>query len=342
MIDVSMKLDGYQLATITDSWGDLVVTDRRNGGCQSAEWTMDVGFNTQHPAIRRGASVEIIAGTKRWVGTLGEFDLIEGTFAADGLWRKLEGFVCLTLENKRTTNPNTALFWANGRGSGISTIETFSDVTESGESDTFNSVADLLDAWCQQQAGTTHWHVDVNGVLWKRSNATTPQWTVPVGDGLLGVADEEYVTNWYVAYYSKTTHRYEYVTAADDSQGVGRYERMADLTPLGAITATRAQDIANNLLAKTKARTGWTNGLTLNPGQILNMGGVVADLSMPKPAEMVRLQGLNDQRGLSATTDIVIEETIWKPFDNELVINPVGLADRDFSKIVESFGGRLA
>ena len=74
MTGEQVYLDGQALSTIAP-WGSLTYSERFAGGCWEASWQMEVPDGWHHPAVRRGAHVEIRLGPSvRWSGYMAEPD----------------------------------------------------------------------------------------------------------------------------------------------------------------------------------------------------------------------------------------------------------------------------
>jgi hypothetical protein len=323
-------------------WGDPVITHRWPYGSWELRWRMELKPNQRTNVLRRNADVIAYVGPSRvWRGYLTEPDFDSGEFIANGAARQGETAQAFDESYNATTVPNTAIDEARMRGalwwtrSNLFPIS--ADPFGTVDADEFGSVNELLDAWSVSVA--KKWWIDPDLYVRADADPTTPMWQVTPGAGTLGVADSDYWTHLYAVY--DTGAGYAKVTASDTSQNVGRVERRIDLTDRGILTAPQAQGIVDGLIAQGIARTGWANGIQVGHGQVLTMGSTAASLSQVRAGHMVRLNGLFDERGLSAFTDIVIGESVWNVAADELQLNPVGLAARDLSSIVESAGGSL-
>lgn len=342
--DLNITVGGTPLSFIA-SWGDPVITHRWPYGSWELTWNMRLPYGFRHTDLNVGADVCAFVGPSRvWRGVLSEPNMDTLEFVAYGSARAADTAQALTSGGNPTTVPNTAIDQANARGAipfaraGLWPISATAFVTDD-ETDHFNSVTALMDAY--SESVSKRWWVDVDNYARLDADPTTPSLMVTPGAGILGVADEDYVTHLYGTYLVKR-RKFDHVTASDTTQDVGRIERRVDLTGLGVISQAKAQAVLDGMLAKGVARTGWTNGLEVGFGEVLTMGGTPVALSDVRAGAMVELTGLYDQRGDSASTDIILAETVWNVRDGLLKMNPVGLAARDFAKVVESMGGVLA
>lgn len=334
--NLEVYLNGTPLTFIADYWGSPNVTHRRSGPWELS-WEMGGSQYFRHPDLVRGATVQLRHGpTPIWAGELTEPNFETQQFSAIGLPRQAEDAAALDF-GAITTNPKQAVNWAILRGKlDWSAFHSLPDVPfVSGETQQFNSVAALLDAWSLSQNLT--WRVDARGYVQALAQPTTPTYVITPGVGVLGVADEDYFADVY-ARYQTTSYGYATVEAHSGDSGP---DRLIDLTGRGPLTSTAAQAIIDNLMSQGRSRTGWTNGIEVSHGDVLTPGGTPVALSEVRAGQMVRLLGLYDERGASAFTDVVLDETVWNVTGGTVQLKPVGLAARDLSSIVESVGGSL-
>lgn len=342
--DLNVTVNGTPLSHI-GYWGDVTMTHRYPYGSWEMSWSMDMRINQRHPDVARGARVVAWVGpTPIWRGTLTEPDFDGQEFTATGVAREAETALSLGF-GVITTAPSVAVAWGILRGAlswrGLNSLPS-TPLTSNDDSTQYNYIADLLDAWSLEES--VHWVVTPDGFIRTGAAPTTPLLYVTPGAGILGVADEEYVSDLYGRYYVKPG-KLASVSVSDDTQNVGTVERGVDLSARGVLTEAQAEAILDGLLAQGRARTGWTNGVEVGFGQVTTTGGTPIALSQVArlcgTGAMARLLGLFDERGASASTDIVVGESIWRVSDGTITLNPVGLAARDFSSIVEAAGGVL-
>src|SRR5690348_9828641 len=82
---LAVKVGGYWLHQI-GAYSDLTITDRWPGGCFEASWTLELPVGYPHPALRRGASVQVLdGGLVVWSGILSEPDRSTWECVATGL-----------------------------------------------------------------------------------------------------------------------------------------------------------------------------------------------------------------------------------------------------------------
>lgn len=334
----SITVNGTPLSFI-GYWGEPVVTHRRRGGSWALTWKMDLPRGFHHEDLVRGAAVRGLVGpTKHWRGILTEPDLDSMEFTAQGSCRMAETALALDLSGA-TAHPGDAILFASGRGViDWGTLDVLTPVPGDALPDGLLTLADLLDAYVKPTG--KNWRVDTQGLLSIYDDPTEPVWMVPPGSTILGVADDDYWTGL-VATYLDPVGAYDKVYASDPNAPAPHRERGVDLTPRGRLTTVEAQAILDGMLAKGLARTGWTNGIEVASGELRNMGYTRAALSAINAGEMVHLPGLRDERGVAGYTNVVVDETVWNVSEGRLQLNPVGLAPRDLSSIIESMGGVL-
>lgn len=342
MTTLQIRVGGTWLSSL-GGWGDPAVTHEWPLGCTELAWSMLLPALHRPPGIVRGALVDAYIGaTSIWSGYLSEPNWSDGEFTATGLFAEAEGALCLTGGGVATATPDTAVDAGISRGALHWVRDTSLSNTVYGdadETDSLNYVKQMLDDWSTEQS--KRWAVGPDKRVYAAADPTVPAWYVTPGTGDLGVADDDYVTH-VIGRYRNPLGVLATVTASDTSQGAGRREKAVDLRPKGRITSTRAQNLVNGILSKTKARTGWANGVTVSREQITSPGGVTPHLSQVKAGQMVRLLGVPDPRGVTSSVDVVVGRSVWSLADGTVVLSPVDQAATDFASVVAAMGGVAA
>lgn len=333
-----IKVGGTWLTSIEPSWGDLELTWRWPYGCYQAEWSMLLKPGQRPTAIERDVPVEVYEdGWLIWAGTLPEPDWSASEFVAQGYARQAEGVPALT-DTGTTSTPDAAIDYAIGQGwvswSRPSSISS-TPLTAGDETATSNGLNELLDAW-SDEAGQ-RWYVTPDRVVRKASDPTSPSFLIHPDADVLGVASEA-VARTLVGEWNDAAGNLQITIV-----GSGRPIQIVDLIKRGVADSGRATTVLTNMLAKTGALGGWTNGLTLTRDQITTLGGVHPHLGhvgeLVAGGCMIRLLGQADPRGVEMHTDVVVGEAIWDVEGRTITLNPVGMAARDFPSIVEAAAG---
>lgn len=344
------------------TWGDLSYLSRWGEGASGiyeASWTMPLVSDFEHPLLRRGPLVELMDNGLRVGCPLVLSEPAKGTgidqpwqLTATGIGRDVEGsdaFTAFDGSLNTTAIPSTAATQAKARGWRIDTVGASVPVTAIGGSSTtegLNSVGSLLTA-AGEKLGQ-RWGVDRTNTLFFAADPTTPLYQVAPDTVTLGSSDDNYATVVYGRYLDSATKAYLTVTATNANVATvfGRKEYNADLTILGEMSTATAQNFADGILARSKARLAYTNTLTVTSQQLLTMGGVPAD--MTKVAEdvglgcIVRLHGISsDLLAFNGQTwlDVVIGEARVRDGEDVVDLAPIGLAPRDLARIVEEITG---
>lgn len=357
------------LAEIGDNgaWSGLAFSSRwGDGACGmfDASWQMPLPPNFDHRLLRRGTRVELMDGPYRVGSPLVLAQPARGSgydepwqFVATGVGREVEGessFYALNGSGAATTIPSEAVDravaatrgWAiAGRAASVPTTQ----VGASATSDGLQTVGALLSGSADSLG--QRWGVGQDNYLRFMTDPVGPSHMVVPGAAALGVADDEYASVVLGRYFDSGSATYDTVFA-ENTKATGFYRRRewaVDLTPLGSITEAAAQAFVDGLLAKTKGRLQWTNGMTLTSNDLLTIGGGPADLTKAAEAAgsgmMVRLHGVWDELlELTGNTylDVIIGEA--RKVDDEQVVqlNPLGLAPRDLAAVFESVTGMAA
>lgn len=317
-------------------------------GMYDATWTMDLDPGYDHPALRRGARVEVMDSMVRKGSTLilGQPERgVRGEpwrFTAAGVGREAErdnGYYCLDALGNMTSRCDVAidraidrgLPWA-GRDSSIPTTP----LTDS--ADEPNVVGALLNSASDEEGKC--WGVGRDDIVRFITAPTTPDWHLDEGAAVLSPADDEYASTVLLRYRT-TTGGYDTKTADGDAveEKFGHREFLADATPLGPISGTRAQNLANGILAKSKGRMGFSSGFTLAEGQVTTPGGGPVDLSLIEAGQMLRMWGQLDEllpfTG-RAFMDVILSEVRQEDRARVIQVAPIGLVDRRLAAVLES------
>lgn len=319
-------------------WGDLKITHRWPYGCWEATWRMAIKPYQRFADVVAGKPVQIrLASGNIWAGDLAEPDWDTGNMRAVGAARQGETSLCLTSLGETTSTPDTAVDQAIARGAVTWVRRNSLSATAFAPNDTtaqLNYLTALMDAWSTAQ--NMRWGVGPQREIYAAADPTTPSIHIRPGSGVLGVTEEQLAARVFGRYQSSSSGALSTV-----SVGAGIPEVGVSLLKYGLIDATAATNIITGIRNQLQARTGWTNGVTVTADMVTTPGGQRLGLDQVVASKMARLLGLRDERGGSASTDIVLGETIWDVPAGTVVCNPVGLTDRSLSGVVEASGGVL-
>lgn len=343
-----LRIGGLWASAIAP-WGSLEWGTKLRGGMDEITFSMDTDANFRHPALRPDVLVEVYDNAQRiGAGLLDEPDVASGSFTARGLYRAAENYLCLTSVGANTSVANTAIDQAIARGLPWRRIASFSTTPYTGDGSTAGSAPNYLHTLLDgvtDEAGT-FWSLDPDGAVVNAPLTTVPSWHLGPGLTDLGLAEDQYASDLFGRFFN-TAAAYQTVVRADaDARAAfGRREAPVDLTPLGPIAATRAQQILDGLLAKGRARPAFTQSLEVSASQLISAGGVEADLSMVQAGQMVRSHGFfDDIRALDGRTylDWVIGETKYADGEETITLSPQGLAPRDLAAVLAAIPSRAS
>lgn len=337
------------------AWADLQFTTRWGDGASGmyeARWTMPLPADFQDPLTRRGSLVEIMDGPCRVGSPLILTEPTRGSgidqpwqFTATGIGRDVEGensFYAADGSGNATTVPTTAVAQAITDGwriGGADSSVTATSPSAASTSENLNTVGELLSA--AAQAASKRWTVKSDNLLYFVSDPTTPTWQTTPTVGAPGVADDDYASTVKGRYLDSSTGTYLTRTSTSTSGVATQYgvrQYAIDFTDRGPVSSSTAQTWTDGALAMLKGRLGWTNGLSLTSNQLLNMGGMPADLTMVEAGQMLRIQGVfNDLLAYNGQTylDVIIGETSYTDGAQTVDIKPLGFAARDLASIME-------
>lgn len=341
-MSAQIRVDGTWLATIA-GWGELTWSHAADGGCKEASWRMDLSKTFSHPSLWRGKLVEIKdCGANVWQGLLTEPDVDDGwTFHALGLSAKGKDFLCFDGSGNATSKPNTAVDQAIADGIGWKRTVSLSSAAfaTNDATNAVNYVGDLLDAWSTSES--KRWGVDADAQVYAVADPTVPMWALVPGAARFGLADDEYASDLYARYLAAGGYATAHASDADARTKFGYRAAPVDLTTMGRLTLGQATAQLNGILAKGKARQGYTNGAEVNKYQLTTIGGSPAYLPWVKGGQLVRMFGVLNEQGLPVPyLDWVIGESSLADDAETISLTPVGLVDRSFTDVLSgALGG---
>lgn len=331
-----LRVGGVWLKNI-GPWSDLAYMHRWPGGPYEASWSMTLPQGFRHPALQRGQLVEVMDGMGRvWSGLLSDPDPGESTFKATGLCREAEQYLCFDAAGNTTSVPDVAVDQAITRGLPWVRRMSLGATAFTATTDPLNFVSALLDSRADELG--QRWRVDPDGEVRMLPDPTVPAWHMTPGSVDLGLSSDEYASHIFLRYRGPTG---AYATAAtsDDVAAAqfGHREFAGDATGLGRITAGKAASLAAGVLAKGKARLGWTSGIEATPVELTTAGGVPADLSLVVAGDLIRIHGLFDEQASArAFVDVVVAESQYTDSDQSISLTPQGMTERTLADVLEA------
>jgi hypothetical protein len=312
------------------------------GGPLGAECSVLLKASERPGWIEQGALSEVrLGGLPLVAGHLGEPDWIDGTLTIDAASTEGDQVPCLDSSGKTSSTPDTvfdaqiangSLTWS--RPASISTTALVTgDTTEE-----LNNVTDMIGAY--QDSSGARLYVDAWRRIIKGSDPTAPGLFVLPGAGELAWTTETQATR-IIGRWADSSNGGKLtnttVIAATEKKVV---PRIVDMRSLGPITSARATAVLNEILAEATAG-GWTNGLTLSPGHILNAPHLGSVANSVGRGLMVRLLGQRDTRPGRMPVgyvDFIVERSEWHVADDQIVLTPRGMVARDFAAILADAG----
>lgn len=321
--------------------GDLSVMtlfSRNGGGLAEVKWQMDLPSDFDHPALRRGARVEVMdSGLRVGYATLGEPGRTNDgiSFVADGLFRDAERFLCFDDAGDSTTIANEAIDTAIANYHlGWSRLTSISaNAMKTGSiTDSLNYLDTLLTALAIELG--KFWWVDADGAIRMDSKPTDPTYHLTPGFSPPGIDDTDYASHLFARYLSGAsllTRNLE-DTAASARWG---YRQMAvDLTSLGSISSGRADNRLAGLIARGQSKLRHTERIEVSPSELLTNGGNPAALSSVRAGRVVRMHGLTSySQWLNGKSylDFVIGEATWTNGADTISLAPLDFTGKSLT-----------
>lgn len=344
-----LRSNGVPLDTLARV-GDLKYTftwGSTGGGLQSIEWSMPLPVGYTHPALRKGALVELMAGpvTLGWA-SLTEPDRDEWTFTADGLYRMAEQIAAVDSAGAPSTSSATVITEAAARGWPLAGGGVGGSLSTASEGDSIgNYLSDVLNAYCA--ANGKRWWVDSERVVRVGDDPTTVSLALLPGTPGMPIADDDYASKLYGRYVSAVTDgepsAWGFASSSDPVAAArwGREEFIVDLTPLGLITGTTASTQLAAMLAAGRARPAFARAVELVRGQVTTLGGTAPELwhvaAMVGSGVKVRHHGVLDSEGapsFGGSLEWVAGSATHDVSARKLTLAPIGLAPRTLSQVL--------
>jgi len=318
-------------------------------GCWEASWNLDLPPNVSLPFLGRGALVQVRDGaTDVFTGMCEEPDKSRDgwTVAAVGEARRAGRFDAISASNAPSTNPGAVVDAAIARGWNVTRPSgVFTSVAISDDSQQLNSVEDVLDAYCEQNALV--WGAWADRVLFTApADATAPRHAIAPEVALMGTAEDDWFSSVRVKFIDGPATDtagfvvYDYVREVN-AAAVTRWdvrEKGVDRTGLGKILPGVASSIATNLLSRLSPRMGWANPLDLGAVDLSTLSDAPTYLPSVRAGDGFRGWGLVDSQGTLApshATDFTAGEVRYKDGEQSIYVAPMGLATRNLGGLLE-------
>lgn len=308
-------------------------------------WAAGAGFAA--PWFRRGSVFEVCgSGGREWGGVLAEPSLNDdGTWSltAYGFGAQAEEFQALGGDDLPSWVPNTVVDRAIGDGLPWKRYASLGTAAVADAPGDISDVATVLSRAALRSG--KRWWVDSFGEVSLVSDPIWPTWAVLPGSAYMGTADEEFVTHlfgYYVSSVDGVTGEPDgwAMASAFDAEAAsifGRRERTVDLTGLGLLGGTAAQENIDGRFALTGARMGWTNGINLTSVNLRRPGwGSASPLSLygrNGAGTMLKIPGVMDTRSqptVRGSIQLVLGKVTRVHEEGRAFVEPVGFVARNF------------
>jgi hypothetical protein len=333
--------------------GGITYSSSWPGGCLTATWTIDVPADFAHPALLPGRLVDIYAGCHRvWTGRMREPDRgAPWTCHAEGLQGICGDYVAIDNTGAGVQNPNTALAQAKVRGIPLLGSNPATLPTPTLAVNASSNLADLLNAVAAAQG--QRWGVFADQLVTMTVDPTTAHYIYLLQDSF-GRTLDGYATHIYGIYLdSATTPPRPKVVAASTNPATtatlpfGRIEASIDLTGDGPMTSANAQTLINSAASLLGQRLNTTGSLTIQPGQLLDVGGLPAALASLQAGQAIRLVGTSPDTVLgevnySVGLTFVIGEVDYDTVTDTATVTAVNAQRADWQAAIEQAWTRIA
>lgn len=335
--DWKVKVRGRHLSELA-RWGDLSFSFSWPGGCNEVSFTATTKYGTRIASVLRNARTDLCwSGLTVWSGSIlePEWNGSQVSVTAQGAFREAVQYTPLDASAMPTDNALTATTQAVARGLDWTISGTIPNVALSADQP-YANLAGLLDAHATNLG--QHWYVGADRIVYMTGDPTTPSYHVRAGAADLGIATDDRASQVVLLYNdSGTSAVASAVYPAFGSGGIyedtyGHQEWFKDITDQGAMSAATAAAIAQAVYERSKQKPGFTNGLELGYGEIVDAGWqpiLPARVALQAWGRVVRAHGIPDMALTTPYTDFVVGSTSHTAGAKTVTVNPAGLASRD-------------
>ena len=320
---MELIIDGRYLSLHT-AWGDLDWSLCWPG--YSDEATFDVA--RQPSWFKPGLLGYLVwGGQKMFAGTLEE-PTRGNQVRLTGLHRLGEKYAALDGSANMSLIPDTAIDAAIVRGLPWSRATSWGASAVPLGADSPATLTQVVDADTAQYPGQD-WGVLPTGVMVRQARATPRLHVRPGGDGL-GIAWDNYASTLIARYYDGAAYQSATRTdsTAEDRWGYKEAVVPKALNDGATMTLGQAQAILDSMLAKGRAKPGWTTPIEVAYGALTDARQCPVDLRSVKPYEQVRVHGITeDIGGLPGQTYVDMPLARYAPAADgkSAVLTPEGL-----------------
>ena len=255
-------------------------------GDLAAAWQMQLDPQTDHRALAPGRAVRAPFGAdKGWSGILGNprrGDVWQ--FNAQGAPWLANNYTAMDSGGANTNGLKLdhVVDAAISRGLPWSRPAALPALTDGTQQDGTARLADVLNTVCDAKGQL--WNVSRDGKITAAARPSVATYLLQATDTAGGRTVLGFVTDVHVTYWDSTSWTVTTLLRSASSRPYGRFEDVLDLTNLGPITATQAQNHGDNWLAKRSPRLRFTQAFTVTFGQLLTVGGTAVDLATVQAA----------------------------------------------------------
>lgn len=342
---------------------DLQYATNIPGGCQSAQWTLEVEPNYRNEAMDPGRIVQVVrGGSVVWDGILDEPQptTTGWTMTAVGSGAQGANTVAFYTDAWPTSEPDESinnavsrgLRWVNP-GVGSPSGAWFGQAVDPGD----QTISDLLNLICTR--GGLTWYVNpqpgsAGNVLSVFQLPIAVNYllvaTTPVGRTLGGNWNTLFLRYQISADNTGTgpgTPATYGTVSVTNSASVGLYgpmEAYVDLSNAGTITAAQAQTVGNYILSIYQ-RVSFNGPFQLQQGQLLTLGGQPVDLGCVQAGAVCQLMLTDFGYGGEVTPQFpisfIIGTYLWNDQTQQATVTPYQTLNQNLSSLLSLEGTLL-
>lgn len=337
-VDAQLRVNGVPLGFAGLPYGDLSWTDRADGGNFEASWSMELEYGSRPGAMYSGALVEIYLGlSRRWYGLLDVLNWDDGTFTAKGMSRYAESFTTYVSGATNSSTPDTVIDRAITAGWQVARYASFSasPVVVGDDTEAPNFVGPILDLAALNLG--QRWGVWGDGVVQRYAAPAVPTLYLAPGVIDFGQTSEESFSTLVFRFIDSATSLPNVVVRSNGTLPVS--ESVYDATDQGAMTATVAGTIADNIVGMGVGSQGWTSSVEAASAQLLGSNGHPVELASATAGGLMRAWA-TDESGIPFR-DVQVGEVKFTVGSDTITLAPTEKVATSLSEVVEDMYARL-
>lgn len=311
------------------------------GGDRDATWQMNLGPRFEHRAVQQGRQVGLTNG---WRGNLD--NPVRGDvwqFTAIGAAALAKRYLAVAPTSGNALNLAEVLATANTHGLGWTVSGSLPTLAAGTVPSATIYLDDALDQVSAGQPVPPYWFLDRHFTFTMGPPPTEPGYILLATDTGGGRTMDAFATDVYVTYLQATNTLATVVRSnvAARTQ-FGRFEVPDDISGLGLLAASQANDKGDGFLAKNSARAKFLNSWPVTHGKLRTANGTPIDLAYAVPGVLTSVLVTDPDSagdvGISGPTNVLGGQTDYDCDSDVLTFTPTESAQDSLQALLANAG----